>query len=98
MTVEYDVPQDGQVRVNLAIQVAGIAAQVSSALRSSDSDRCTELVRKLTLAQAQLEQGTAPEGLVPFIEVMCGLLRGDDGSASAAGLSMSYRCWLKALS
>jgi hypothetical protein len=91
MTVEDNVPQDGQVSVNLAMLVAGIAAQVSSALRSADSDRCTELVQKLTLAQAQLEQGAAPESLVPFIEVVCGLLRGEDVSALAAGLSKSYR-------
>jgi hypothetical protein len=91
MTLEDNLPQDGQVRVNLAMQVAGIAAQVSSALQSGDTERCTELAQKLTLAQAQLEQGTTAEGLVSFIEVMCGLLRGDDVSALAQGLGTSYR-------
>jgi hypothetical protein len=91
MTAEDDLPQDGQVRVNLAMQVAGIAAQVSAALQSGDTDRCDELVQRLTQARVQLQRGTAPEGLVPFIEVMCGLLRGDDVSARAEELGTSYR-------
>jgi hypothetical protein len=91
MSVEDNLPQDGQVRVNLAMQVAGIAAQVSAALQSGDADRCEELAEKLTQAQVQLQQGAAPEGLVPFIEIMCGLLRGDDVSPLSERLSASYR-------
>lgn len=91
MSVEDSLPQDGQVRVNLAMQVAGIAAQVSAALQSGDADRCEELAEKLTQARVQLQRGTAPEGLVPFIEIMCGLLRGEDVSPLSEGLSTSYR-------
>ena len=72
---------DEQVRVNVAMQVAGIAAQVALALRSEDADKRTELEAKLARAQAQLEGGTAPEGLVPFIDAVRGLLRGEEASA-----------------
>ena len=78
MSMENGLPQDGQVRVNLAVQVAGIAAQVSTALRSGDADMCGELEAKLGRARDQMQRGAAPGGMVPFLDVMCGLLRGDD--------------------
>lgn len=83
--------QDGRVKVNVALQVAGIAAQVTSALQSGDGDRCNELESKLALAQSHLDPLDAPPGLVPFIDVMRGVLRGDDVSARASGLPPSYR-------
>lgn len=85
------LPQDGQVRVNLAVQVAGIAAQVTTAIRSGEGERRQELEAKLSKARDQLQEGTAPPGLVPFIDVMCGLLRGSDMSALAAELPHSFR-------
>jgi hypothetical protein len=83
--------QDGRVKVNVALQVAAIAAQVTSALQSDDSDRCNELESKLALAQNQLDPLDAPPGLVPFLDVMRGVLRGDDVSGHASGLPPSYR-------
>lgn len=83
--------QDGRVKVNVALQVAGIAAQVTSVLQSGDDARCNELESKLALAQSHLDPLDAPPGLVPFIDVMRGLLRGDDVSARASGLPLSYR-------
>ncbi|MBN1579088.1 MAG: hypothetical protein JXA89_00180 [Anaerolineae bacterium] len=77
--------------MNVALQVAGIAAQVTSALQANDSDRCDELESKLALAQSHLDPLDAPPGLVPFIDVMRGVLRGDDVSARAGGLPPSYR-------
>jgi hypothetical protein len=88
--MEDDLPQDGQVRVNLAVQVAGIAAQVSAALRSGDADRCGELVTKLSQARDQMQRGAAPGGMVPFLDAMCGLLRGDDVTALAKQLPPSF--------
>ena len=38
--MKNDLPKDGQVRVNVALQIAGIAAQVTAAMRSGDQDRC----------------------------------------------------------
>ena len=88
VTVESD--QDGRVRVNVALQVAGIAAQVTLALQSDDRDRCDELESKLALAQSHLDPLDAPPGLVSFLDVMRGVLRGDDVSARAGGLLPSY--------
>jgi len=90
MSMEEGLPQDGHVRVNLAVQVAGIAAQVSAALRSGDAERCAELTAKLGQAQDQMQRGAAPGGMVPFLNVMCGLLRGDDVSALAKTLPPSF--------
>jgi hypothetical protein len=89
--VKKELPKDGRVRVNVALQVAGIAAQVVAALRSGSQDRCNELESKLALAQSQLHPLEAPPGLIPFIDVMRGLLRKEDVSARAGGLPPSYR-------
>jgi hypothetical protein len=83
--------QDGRVRVNVALQVAGIAARVTAAMQSDSSDERDELESKLALAQSHLDPMDAPPGLVPFIDVMRGLLRGDDVAARAGGLPPSYR-------
>lgn len=92
MTEENDLPKNGQVKVNLAMQVAGIAARVTSAIRSSSQEQCSELAAKLTLARDQLQASdTAPPGLVPFIDVMRGLLRGQDVEELADTLPASYR-------
>jgi hypothetical protein len=91
MTEPNQPPESGQVRVNLALQVAGIAAQVTSALRSGDDARRAELERTLAEAQAQLDRGPSPEGLPLFIDVMRGLLRGEDVSSDAQGLPESFR-------
>lgn len=82
--------EDGQVRVNLALQVAGIAAQVTTALRSGDPDKRAALERTLSQAQEQLHRGPTPEGLPLFIEVMRGLLRGENVSDEAAELPESF--------
>jgi hypothetical protein len=80
------------VAYNLALQVANVAAQVSAALRSEDEDQREELERRLALAEARLrERQTMPEGLVRFLDVMQGLLRGDDMSALAGELPQAYR-------
>jgi len=84
------IPENGQVRVNLALQVAGIAAQVTSALRSGDDGKRAKLEETLGKAQEQLRRGPSPEGLPLFIEVMCGLLRGEDVSAQAGDLPESF--------
>jgi hypothetical protein len=89
MTLD-DTPQ-GHVKVNLAMQVAGIAAQVSAALGSGNAENRQELADKLALAQGQLQQGQAPDGLVPFIDVMCAMLRGEDASARANKLQAAFR-------
>jgi len=83
--------ENGQVRVNLALQVAGIAAQVTAALRSGDDVQRAKLERTLAEAQAQLDRGPSPEGLPLFIDVMRGLLRGEDVSADAQDLPESFR-------
>jgi hypothetical protein len=89
MTLD-DAPQ-GHVRVNLAMQVAGIAAQVSAALESGEPKKQQALADKLSLAQEQLQQGQAPDGLIPFIDVMCAILRGEDASSRADKLPMAFR-------
>lgn len=89
MTLD-DAPQ-GHVKVNLAMQVAGIAAQVSAALGSRDAEKQQELAGKLSLAQEQLQQGQAPDGLVPFIDVMCAMLRGEDASSRVDKLPVAFR-------
>lgn len=86
-----EIPLDGRVRVNVAMQVAGIAAQVSAALRANNQARHEELEHKLALAQSQLDPLDSPPGLVAFIDVMRGLLRGDDVAARAGGLPSAYR-------
>jgi hypothetical protein len=43
------------------------------------------------MAQERLEQKGAPPGLVPFLAVVRGLLRGEDVAELAAGLPVSYR-------
>jgi hypothetical protein len=91
MTDPNQPPENGQVRVNLALQVAGIAAQVTSALRSGDAAKCAQLENTLAAAQVQLDRGPAPEGLSLFIDVMRGLLRGENVSAEAQGLPESFR-------
>lgn len=83
-------PENGQVRVNLALQVAGIAAQVTAALRSGDASKRATLERTLGQAQEQLRHGPTPEGLPLFIEVMRGLLRGEEVSGEAAELPESF--------
>ena len=91
MTTGETAPHDGQVKVNLANQIAGIAAQVTSALRSGNADQRNALESKLALARDQLQQGTAPDGLIPFIDIMCGLLRGEDTSLLVDNLLPAYR-------
>jgi hypothetical protein len=90
MDTQNDLPQNGPVRVNLAVQVAGIAAQVTAAIRSGEVERRQEVEAKLSKAREQLQEGAVPPGLVPFIDVMCGLLRGSDMSVPAADLPRSY--------
>jgi len=89
--VDKQVPIDGRVRVNVALQVAGIATQVTAALRSDNLEKREDLERRLALAQSQLDPLDSPPGLVPFIDVMRGLLRGDDVAARAGGLPLTYR-------
>ncbi len=89
--MEKQIPQDGQVRVNVALQVAGIAAQTTAALQSGQTERCAELERKLARVQSQLDPLNSPPGLVAFIDVVRGLLRGQNVSARAGGLPPSYR-------
>jgi hypothetical protein len=86
------LPDDeSQTKVNLALQVAQVAAQVSTALRGSDQDARDELDSRLAMAQERLEQQGAPAGLIPFLAVMRGLLRGEDVSELAEKLPVSYR-------
>jgi hypothetical protein len=83
---------NGQATVDLALQVANVAAQVSAARRSADESKCQELESRLALAQTKLlERQSTPEGLILFLEVMRGLLRGDDVSALAGDLPTAYR-------
>jgi hypothetical protein len=83
-------PENGQVRVNLALQVAGIAAQVTAALRSDDPAKRAALESTLDQAQEQLRDGPSPEGLPLFIEVMRRLLRGEDVADQVAELPPSF--------
>jgi hypothetical protein len=83
---------DGQATVNLALQVANVAAQVSAAMRSDDEEKRYELETRLALAQARLiERQTTPEGLTDFLGVMRGLLTDEDVSALADDLPVAYR-------
>lgn len=91
MTAENPPPESGQVRVNLAAQVAGIAAQASAALSSDDAEKRRALEGQLRQVRAQLLAGPAPEGLVPFIDAVCGLLRGEDVSVLASELPPAFR-------
>jgi hypothetical protein len=91
MTTKNDLPQDGQAEIDLAMQVANIATLVTAALRSGDSSARSELVGRLTVARDRLEQAVAPPGLVPFIDVMCGLLEDQDVSAREDELPGAYR-------
>ncbi len=90
MSASGSPPENGQVRVNLALQVAGIAAQVTTALRSGDEAKQATLERTLGQAREELRRGPSPEGLPLFIEVMRGLLRGEDVSDRAAELPESF--------
>jgi hypothetical protein len=83
--------KESQAKVNLALQVAQIAAQVSGALRGPDQDPRDELEARLAMAQERLEQQGAPAGLIPFLAVMRGLLKGEDVDELAAELPVSYR-------
>jgi hypothetical protein len=91
MDVKENPPGDGQVRVNLAAQVAGIAAQVTAALRSQNADIRRELAEKLARAREGLLLGPAPDGLVPFIDVMCGMLRGENVLVLVDELPAAFR-------
>jgi hypothetical protein len=83
---------DGQATVNLALQVANVAAQVSAAMRSDDEEKREELDTRLALAQARLvERQATPEGLTDFLTVMRGLLSGEDVSTLAGDLPVAYR-------
>jgi hypothetical protein len=73
------------------LQVAQVAAQVSSALREPDLEPRAELEARLAMAQERLEQQGAPVGLIPFLAVMRGLLKGEDVGELAADLPVSYR-------
>jgi hypothetical protein len=82
----------GQATIDLALQVAHVAAQVSAALRSADEEGRDKLEARLALAQARLlERQSTPEGLFLFLAVMRGLLRGEDMSAQASHLPTAYR-------
>ena len=85
------VPDAEQAKVDLALQVANVAAQVSAAMRSADEGERDQLQARLFLAKARLEQQGAPEGIVPFLDVMGGLLRGEDVSALSGDLPITYR-------
>jgi hypothetical protein len=97
MTTENTSPQGRpdqkapQAQVSLAMQVAHIAAQVTTVLRSGDPEKRAALEDKLVLARDRLQRDGAPPGLVPFIEVMRGLLQDQDVSALASDLPGSYR-------
>ena len=87
------VPSDAQGRatVDLALQVANVAARVSAAMRSKDPGKRDELQAQLALAQGRLEEQGAPPGLIPFLIVMQGLLCAEDVSSLAGELPASYR-------
>ena len=82
---------DPRSAVNLALQVAQVAAQVSTVLRNPEQTPREELESRLGMAQERLEQQGAPTGLIPFLAVMRGLLRGEDVSELADALPASYR-------
>lgn len=86
------LPEDeSQAKVNLALQVAQVAALVSTALRGQDQGARDELESRLAMAEERLEQQGAPAGLIPFLAVLRGLLRGEDVDELAAKLPVSYR-------
>ena len=90
-------PRGGQSTIDLALQVANVAALVSAARRSADESKCSELAARLAQAQVRLlEQERTPEGLILFLDVMQGLLNGDESGpcpalALAADLPAAYR-------
>jgi hypothetical protein len=89
-----DIPTEraaGKAKVNLALQIAQVAAQVLTALRDPEQAPRDELESRLGMAQERLEQQGAPPGLIPFLAVMRGLLRGEDVSELADALPTSYR-------
>jgi hypothetical protein len=90
-TVSPPPDTERQAKVNLALQVAQIAAQVSGALRGPDQEARDELEARLAMAQERLEQQGAPVGLIPFLAVMRGLLKGENVDKLAAKLPVSYR-------
>jgi hypothetical protein len=82
----------GRTAIDLALQVANVAAQVSAAMRSADAGKRSELESRLVLVEARLlEQQDAPEGLLLFLDVMQGLLRDEDVSDLADDLPAAYR-------
>jgi hypothetical protein len=83
--------EESQAKVNLALQVAQVAAQVSTVLHAPDQEPRDELESRLAMAEELLEQQGAPVGLIPFLAVMRGLLRGEDVSDLAGILPASYR-------
>jgi hypothetical protein len=83
--------EQAPAKVDLAVQVAHIAAQVAAAMRSGSQEKRGELETKLTLARERLEERGAPEGLIPFIDVVRGLLGGQDVAPLVAELPPSYR-------
>jgi len=91
MSVERETSADRQSRIDLALQVANLAALVSAALKSGDATRRTELEGRLALVQERLQQTGAPTGLIPFIEVLRGALSGVDMSELAEELPRAYR-------
>jgi hypothetical protein len=83
--------EQGPATVDLAVQVAHIAAQVAAAMHSGSQEKRSELETKLTLARERLEERGAPEGLIPFIDVARGLLGGEDVAPLVVELPPSYR-------
>jgi len=83
--------QEGRQKLDLAVQVAHIAAQVSAVLLSGTMKKREDLETRLTLARERLEEQGAPAGLIPFIDTMRGLLIGQDVSALAEDLPGAYR-------
>jgi hypothetical protein len=77
--------------LSLDTEVARIAALVSEALRSGNQQRREELGARLELAQERLAERGAPEGLIPFLEMMRGLLSAGDVSAHLQDLPQTYR-------
>ena len=91
--VTGDAPTDAESRakIDLALQVAHVAAQVSAAMRANNQDVRDDLQVQLALAAARLEEQGAPPGLIPFLRVMQGLLQGEDVSPLAGELPASSR-------
>ena len=91
MTGETRPPDGGQSRIDLAVQVANIAAQVSAAMKSADLDKRTDLENRLSLVQERLVGTQTPEELLAFIEVMRAVLAGRDASELTEELGRSFR-------